>query len=149
MSETKFKGSPFLQYQWLKTSRVVSLAVAFVVVGIMCTSDPRQSIMERMQSYLLSVGSGPMKSNATLSPHLSGTGSGCKGLGSRHPCGSRFVMLAQFTRRDIGLLEVGPHVWPVVCILECCTGFIGSKMAEGIICQTEQILTDISWMRNN
>ena len=47
-----------------------------VCVGTMQMSAPGLSVIVRIQLKLLSVGTGPTKSMAMLSPWLSGTGTG-------------------------------------------------------------------------
>src|SRR5882762_4953074 len=73
-------GIPFSQYQLSKNKTARSLAVMLILVGTIQMLAPSQSVMERMQSKLLSIGKGPIKSKVMLLPQWSGTGNGCKGL---------------------------------------------------------------------
>ena len=61
-SEIMSKGRPFSQYQWSKNKTASSFAVSLVDVGMIRTSDPRRSVMVRIQSCPWSKGRGPMKS---------------------------------------------------------------------------------------
>jgi hypothetical protein len=61
-SETMSVGNPFSQYQWLKNITANSFAVREVEVGIMRMSDPRRSVIVRIQLWPWLSGSGPMKS---------------------------------------------------------------------------------------
>lgn len=82
LSETKLRGKPLLQYQLSNTSRATSSAKASVQVGMIWMSEPRQSVIVKMQLEPWSLGRGPMKSSATLSPCSSGIGSGCNSPGA-------------------------------------------------------------------
>ena len=73
------KGRSFLQYQWLKNSDVNSCAVIVLQQEMRRMSAAKQSVMVTSMLKLSSSGSGPMKSIATKSPHLSGTGKGFSG----------------------------------------------------------------------
>src|SRR6266702_838079 len=78
-SDTISKGSPFSQYQLSKNISASFSAVRVEIVGIRRISEPRRSVRVRIMSKPLSLGSGPMKSIATESHRLLGTGSGCNG----------------------------------------------------------------------
>ena len=71
--------NPFSQYHSLKNSSASCSAVSVVVVGMIRTSDPSQSMKVTMLLKPSSVGSGPMKSMATGSQRSLGTGRGCRG----------------------------------------------------------------------
>jgi hypothetical protein len=73
------RGSPFSWYQLLKNKSARSSAEIVVRVGMRQISEPRQSVIVKMQSQPSSMGSGLIKSMATLSPHLSGMGKGWSG----------------------------------------------------------------------
>jgi hypothetical protein len=75
-SQTMFSGSLFSQNQWLKKSLAASSDISIVFVGTICMSDPKASVIDMMQLYLLSSDSGPIKLIATCSLHLSGMGKG-------------------------------------------------------------------------
>jgi hypothetical protein len=49
-------------WQLFKNTTVRSLAIILTFVRVMCTFNPRQLVMDRIQSYPLSIGNGPMKS---------------------------------------------------------------------------------------
>lgn len=72
-------GSPFSQYQLLKKTTASSSAMRVVLVGIIRTSEFKRSVIVRIQSKLLSGGSGLMKSMETELQCSSGIGNGCKG----------------------------------------------------------------------
>ena len=74
-------GSPFLQYKWLKNKSAIALAISVEMVGTSWISDPRRLVIEQIMLNPPSIGSGPVKSMVTLSPHSSGTGKGCNGPG--------------------------------------------------------------------
>jgi hypothetical protein len=75
-------GIPFSQYHLLKSMLARSSAVMLIVVGIMYMSALRWSVIVSIQSKLLSMGSGPMKSIVILDPYASGTSNGWRGLDS-------------------------------------------------------------------
>ena len=94
-------GRLFLQYQWSKNRSARFSAIMSVCVGMIHTSDPGRSVIERIQSKPSSRGRGPIKSMATLSPQSSGIGSGCK-----EPAG--FLVDDLFCRQSVhkGMYEV-------------------------------------------
>jgi hypothetical protein len=79
LSEMIFNGKPFSQYQLSKKMTAKSLAVILQRVGMIWMSELRRLVIDRMQLNLWSIGSGPMKSIATLSPCASRIGRGCGG----------------------------------------------------------------------
>lgn len=85
-------------------------------------SGPKQSVMEQTMSNPSSVGSGPMKLVATLSPHSSGNGKGCNGLAA-------FVILVFDSQYSQVYTPIQDCVGPVVRIPKCSIGFISSEMA--------------------
>ena len=60
----------------MKNSCVMSSVVRDVVHGTIQMSEPKLSVIVIIQSNPLSTSKGPIKSIATKSPHLSGTGNG-------------------------------------------------------------------------
>ena len=68
-SQTMSFGKPFSQYHVLKKVTASSLAVMVVFVGTIRMSEPRRSVIVRIQSYPSSVGNGPMKSIAMDEAH--------------------------------------------------------------------------------
>lgn len=62
LSNTISRGRPFSQYQQSKNRISSCFAEREVVVGMIRISEPRQSVMVRIQLCPLSSGSGPMKS---------------------------------------------------------------------------------------
>lgn len=72
-------GHLFLQYHLSKNRNVKSSTDIFAVQGAICMSAPRWSIMVTIVSKPSSFGNGPMKSIATESNCLSGTGNGWRG----------------------------------------------------------------------
>jgi hypothetical protein len=78
-SDIMSKGRLFLQYQCFKKIDASASADISVHVGIICMSDPSQSIIVKMQLKPSSSSSHLTKSIATDVPRLSGTGNGCNG----------------------------------------------------------------------
>jgi hypothetical protein len=76
LSEMISSGRPFLQYHSSKKMVASSSAVRLDRVGIIRMSEFKRSVIVRIQSKPESIGRGPMKSMATLSPRDSGMGSG-------------------------------------------------------------------------
>jgi len=73
-------GQPFSQNHLLKKMVANSSTVMLDLQGAICTSAPNLSIIMTMALKLSSFRSGPMKSIIMESKHLSGIGSGCRGL---------------------------------------------------------------------
>ena len=86
LSNTQLSSRPFSQNQLSKTRIAMSSTVVSHCVGIIQISDPKQLVIDSMQLYPWSMGRGPIKSNATLSPHSSGIGKGCRGPGALVVC---------------------------------------------------------------
>jgi hypothetical protein len=78
-SVTSSEGQPFLQNHWSKKMTANSSTVMLVLHGASWMSAPSLSVIVTMQSKLSSFGNGLMKSIATESKRLFGTGSGCSG----------------------------------------------------------------------
>ena len=78
-SEIILSGMPFSQYHLVKKRCTSSSTFWDMVHRINLTSAPSLSVNVSKQSKPSSGGEGPMKSMATESPQLSGTGRGCKG----------------------------------------------------------------------
>src|SRR5258705_469000 len=78
-SEIMSCGRPFSQYHLLKKTSARFSAVIVVFVGIICKSEPNQSVIVRIQWYPSSRGNGLMKSIAIEAQRSSGTGKGCRG----------------------------------------------------------------------
>jgi len=76
-SETMLLGRPFSQYHLLKNMPARCSAVILVQVSTNWISLPSWSVKVTIQFMPSSSSSGPMKSIATESPCLSGTGRGC------------------------------------------------------------------------
>jgi hypothetical protein len=105
-SEMMLSGILFPQYHLLKKTLANRSAVIWVVVGIICMSAPRRSVMVSIQSKPSSIGGGPMKSMATLDPYASGTGNGCNGPGVSL-CGVGFAGTPY--RKEC---KISSQVWP-------------------------------------
>ena len=140
-SEMISTGSLFLQYQCSKNRPASRLADKSILVGIIWMSAPSLSVVVRIQSIPLSVGKGPIKSIATLSPRLFGTGKGCKGLG-------RFVV-GDLLCWHVSCLKVAPHVWPIIVTVEKGIRLVHTKVAHTIVGQAKELFMDIPGAGND
>lgn len=116
-SVMSLSGNPFSQNHLSKNIVANSSAVMLVLHGASWISAFSLSVMVTMVLKSLSLGSGPMKSIATESNRLSGTGRGCRG-----PPGFEVVFLFYWHlvhEKDVCVDEVFPHVRPVKIGLEC------------------------------
>ena len=102
-------------------------------------SEPKQSVTVTIQSKLLSVGHGPMKSIAIESPLWSGLAAGAGDWSASQFC------LGHIDSRHMwvySLRQILLHVWPLVAVLKHHIQSFESKMSKGIMGQLKKIFME-------